>query len=819
MASETLGAEELPRERHRWSENFKVYTRKFNRTKKNSNNNNNSIRNPDSSTSTATTSAAAAAVVDSRKDDDNNNNYKNDTLEDNIVTSNHVANGTTSNDNSSNKEEDNNDKEKEDVGEKLPSSPPRVLVEEARVPVEEARVLAEEARDKLPDLQENEDARDELPQPQDNEDAGDKLSPSPSRMPVEEANSSQPPEDVDAGDKLPPSPPRMLGEDANSFQPQENSVREGAVSGDLSQLRPNILRLGAASGDSSSLNRAEAPVPNGHDGNLANGSVSRPLITQVDDRMSISVSAARSKDEVRGLKRKLVGELDQVRKMAKRLEVKENQVSRYSSIGAETTIPVVDHMQFPVNGGAGKGVAGGGSGMRMTSETHSAGYNDARPFRRLSVSVMNNNNHPGVIGEVVEKEKRTPKANQYYRNSEFLLGKDRLPPAESNKKAKSAGGKKHSGGDFDFNFRIDKKIFSKCSSLLQKIMNHKHGWVFNQPVDVKRLGLHDYFDIIKHPMDLGTVKARLTKNWYKTPREFAEDVRLTFHNALTYNPAGQDVHIMAQDLLRVFEEKWPAIESEYDRKLRCEMIRDLGVPTPTSRKTYAPAHVSVPMSLAPPPLLQPPPSYQEMRNLERSQSMPIRQESRPKPTYSVGRKPVPKKPKAKDPHKRDMTFDEKQRLSTHLQSLPSEKLDAIVQIIKKRNSALSQHDDEIEVDIDSVDAETLWELDRFVTNYKKSLSKHKRKAELAQARAAAAAAAQATQQTIQAPANVEAQPRETTADKGNVAASPRAQQEERRTNNNASGSSSSSSSSSDSGSSSSDSDSDSSSGSDSDGGH
>jgi hypothetical protein len=42
------------------------------------------------------------------------------------------------------------------------------------------------------------------------------------------------------------------------------------------------------------------------------------------------------------------------------------------------------------------------------------------------------------------------------------------------------------------------------------------------------------------------------------------------------------------------------------------------------------------------------------------------------------------------------------------------------------------------VDIDSVDAETLWELDRFVTNYKKSLSKHKRKAELAiQARAEA----------------------------------------------------------------------------------
>lgn len=106
-----------------------------------------------------------------------------------------------------------------------------------------------------------------------------------------------------------------------------------------------------------------------------------------------------------------------------------------------------------------------------------------------------------------------------------------------------------------------------------------------------------------------------------------------------------------------------------------------------------------------------------------------------KPSFHY-RTPVPKKPKAKDPNKRDMTYEEKQKLSTNLQSLPSEKLDAIVQIIKKRNSSLSQHDDEIEVDIDSVDAETLWELDRFVTNYKKSLSKNRKKAEIAQARAA-----------------------------------------------------------------------------------
>ncbi|XP_021848554.1 transcription factor GTE4 [Spinacia oleracea] len=725
MASETLGAEELPRERHRWSENSKVYTRRY------KNKNNNVVKKLDDSTTTTTTSVAAAAV-DSLENENTiapNDNNNNETLKDNNVEDNHVfENGITANNNSScsNNSHNNDDNEKNN------------------------EVIDEEAQKKVS---------------------------SPPELPVE-----------------------LPVEEANSSQPHHNSPRVGTVSGDSSSL--NRYR---DEGERFPNGQDEGePLPNGHDENLTNGLVLRPLVTHVDDRLSISVSGARSKGEVKDLKRKLVGELDKVRKMAKKLEEKEIQISRYEDV--ETTVPLVGHLQYPVNGGAGKGVSGG---LRMISETGSVSFNESRPFRQLSVSVLQNNHH-GVGGEIVEKEKRTPKANQYYRNSEFLLGKDRLPPAESNRKSKSSGGKRHGGGEMENGFRIDKKLFSKCSSLLQKIMNHKHGWVFNQPVDVKRLGLHDYFDIIKQPMDLGTVKARLTKNWYKTPREFAEDVRLTFHNALTYNPPGQDVHIMATELLGMFEEKWPAIESEYERKLRYEMIRDL--PTPTSRKTYAPAHGSVPMSFAPPPLLHPPPSYQEVRNLERSQSMPVRPESRPKPAYSVGRKPVPKKPKAKDLHKRDMTFEEKQKLSTHLQSLPSEKLDAIVQIIKKRNSALSQHDDEIEVDIDSVDAETLWELDRFVTNYKKSLSKHKRRAELAQARAAAA---QAAQETIQAPATVEA-PRETTADKGHVATSPRVQQE--RHSENESGSSGSSSSSSDSGSSS-DSDSDSSSGSESDGGH
>lgn len=255
----------------------------------------------------------------------------------------------------------------------------------------------------------------------------------------------------------PTSSPKVPIEEANSSQPQVTSSR-----------------LETGSENSSILNRTEAPVPNGHDENLEKGLV-KSVVTRVDDRVNISVSAAKSKEVVRELKRKLVDELSQVRKMAKILEDKEIQIGGCSGSGIDigggvdggATAPVVSNLQFPANGGVEKEVGGG---VRIVAD---GGLNNkSRVFRQLSVSVMDNNRG---VGEVIEKEKRTPKANQYYRNSEFLLGKEKLPPAESHRKSKSSGGKKHGSREIDYGFGVDKQLFKKCHNLLQKLMKHKHG--------------------------------------------------------------------------------------------------------------------------------------------------------------------------------------------------------------------------------------------------------------------------------------------------------------------------------------------------------
>ncbi|GAB4824909.1 hypothetical protein Ancab_007781 [Ancistrocladus abbreviatus] len=514
--------------------------------------------------------------------------------------------------------------------------------------------------------------------------------------------------------------PHISQENSQTFASEEltNSNKEHAFS-----------RFDVASDDSSSLNRLQGTNRDhgGGDMHSGNGMAGDFAFLGAENRIMINLGL-KTKKERRDLRRKLESELISVRNVVKKIEWNNNS--------KKTLAEVVD----------------GGKLKRVHSEVGSVGGHEIiRQLEPLTIPVTENS-----LGasDNVEKEKRTPKANPFYQSSEFILGKDKIMLAEQSKRSK-ADGKKH--GEFGIGMGMG-KVSKSCSALLDRLIKHKHGWVFDRPVDVKGLGLHDYYSIIKHPMDLGTVKSRLNTNWYKSPKEFAEDVRLTFRNAMTYNPKGHDVYIMAEHLLKIFEDKWMGIEAEYLRELRADADYEAGLPTPTSKKAL------------PPPVPLPPP-IDMMRTLDRSESMTDPAGPRPKNMTPVasGRTPVPKKPKAKDPHKRDMTYEEKQKLSTSLQNLPSEKLDNVVQIIKKRNPSLCQNDDEIEVDIDSVDTETLWELDRFVMNYRKNLSKIKRRAEIAQARAEAEPN---IQEKDKAPSTVEEPKESKTGDKKTISSSP-----------------------------------------------
>ncbi|KAJ8917153.1 hypothetical protein NQ315_012645 [Exocentrus adspersus] len=104
-----------------------------------------------------------------------------------------------------------------------------------------------------------------------------------------------------------------------------------------------------------------------------------------------------------------------------------------------------------------------------------------------------------------------------------------------------------------------------CNEILAELFSKKHSsyaWPFYQPVDAELLGLHDYHDIIKKPMDFGTVKQKMDNREYRTPQDFAADVRLIFTNCYKYNPSDHDVVAMARKLQDVFEVKFAKIPDE-----------------------------------------------------------------------------------------------------------------------------------------------------------------------------------------------------------------------------------------------------------------
>ena len=47
--------------------------------------------------------------------------------------------------------------------------------------------------------------------------------------------------------------------------------------------------------------------------------------------------------------------------------------------------------------------------------------------------------------------------------------------------------------------------FAQCHYILNRLKNHKSSFPFLTPVDEKRDGAENYFEIIKEPMDLATV--------------------------------------------------------------------------------------------------------------------------------------------------------------------------------------------------------------------------------------------------------------------------------------------------------------------------
>ncbi|KAK8889527.1 hypothetical protein M9Y10_034276 [Tritrichomonas musculus] len=116
-----------------------------------------------------------------------------------------------------------------------------------------------------------------------------------------------------------------------------------------------------------------------------------------------------------------------------------------------------------------------------------------------------------------------------------------------------------------------------CDKTLTYFMKWTLTQPFRAPVDPIRDGAERYFEIIKKPMDFGTMRKKLNENQYTDPKEFVADVHLICNNAIQFNGENSMYAFMAADISKKMDDKFKnkpnSIEEEWQKKLEDIVIR------------------------------------------------------------------------------------------------------------------------------------------------------------------------------------------------------------------------------------------------------
>ena len=92
------------------------------------------------------------------------------------------------------------------------------------------------------------------------------------------------------------------------------------------------------------------------------------------------------------------------------------------------------------------------------------------------------------------------------------------------------------------------RIKAVFKPLVKRLMEKDENAFFSVPVDPVLHACPDYLQVIKRPMDLGTVSKKLDRSEYRTVESLYRDVMQIWRNAKIYNPAGHGVHTAAQGM-------------------------------------------------------------------------------------------------------------------------------------------------------------------------------------------------------------------------------------------------------------------------------
>ncbi|KAL3664993.1 hypothetical protein V7S43_010168 [Phytophthora oleae] len=104
----------------------------------------------------------------------------------------------------------------------------------------------------------------------------------------------------------------------------------------------------------------------------------------------------------------------------------------------------------------------------------------------------------------------------------------------------------------------DVTLRSRLEYILDMLLRNELAVAFSAPVNVKEVP--GYLDLIKHPMDLGTIKIRLSRGFYDQRFEMlVRDINLVWENCFTFNRLDAEISKYANRLRSIFNrlfEQW-----------------------------------------------------------------------------------------------------------------------------------------------------------------------------------------------------------------------------------------------------------------------
>lgn len=74
----------------------------------------------------------------------------------------------------------------------------------------------------------------------------------------------------------------------------------------------------------------------------------------------------------------------------------------------------------------------------------------------------------------------------------------------------------------------------QCLKVIDKISEKKMAQIYMYPVDPKNKNSKGYFQVVKKPMDLGTIRKKIQEKKYRTVKEWRNDIELIWSNSLQY---------------------------------------------------------------------------------------------------------------------------------------------------------------------------------------------------------------------------------------------------------------------------------------------